>query len=172
MADQKVREMEPVETQIVEIMPPDVENLIYVVRNKQVMVDSDLAMLYQVETGALNRAVKRNIARFPEDFRFQLTKDEYENLKCQFGTSNGSGTENGYGGRRTLPYVFTEQGISMLASVLHSEVAINVTVRCPVLRQCRCNRHIHSVPYLLSQMLSHQRKLHSVLPVRFHYRKL
>lgn len=98
MADQKVREMEPVETQIVEIMPPDVENLIYVVRNKQVMVDSDLAMLYQVETGALNRAVKRNIARFPEDFRFQLTKDEYENLKCQFGTSNGSGTENGYGG--------------------------------------------------------------------------
>lgn len=109
MADQKVREMEPVETQIVEIMPPDVENLIYVVRNKQVMVDSDLAMLYQVETGALNRAVKRNIARFPEDFRFQLTKDEYENLKCQFGISNGSGTENGYGGRRTLPYVFTEQ---------------------------------------------------------------
>ena len=128
MADQKVREMEPVETQIVEIMPPDVENLIYVVRNKQVMVDSDLAMLYQVETGALNRAVKRNIARFPEDFRFQLTKDEYENLKCQFGTSNGSGTENGYGGRRTLPYVFTEQGISMLASVLHSDVAINVSI--------------------------------------------
>ena len=128
MADQKVREMEPVETQIVEIMPPDVENLIYVVRNKQVMVDSDLAMLYQVETGALNRAVKRNIARFPEDFRFQLTKDEYENLKCQFGTSNGRGTENGYGGRRTLPYVFTEQGISMLASVLHSEVAINVSI--------------------------------------------
>ena len=128
MADQKVREMEPVETQIVEIMPPDVENLIYVVRNKQVMVDSDLAMLYQVETGALNRAVKRNIVRFPEDFRFQLTKDEYENLKCQFGTSNGSGTENGYGGRRTLPYVFTEQGISMLASVLHSEVAINVSI--------------------------------------------
>ena len=128
MADQKAKEMESVETQIVEIMPPDVENLIYVVRNKQVMVDSDLAMLYQVETGALNRAVKRNIARFPEDFRFQLTKDEYENLKCQFGTSNGSGTENGYGGRRTLPYVFTEQGISMLASVLHSEVAINVSI--------------------------------------------
>ena len=81
MVDQKAKEMEPVETQTVEIMPPDIENLIYVVRNKQVMVDSDLAMLYQVETGALNRAVKRNIARFPEDFRFQLTKDEYENLK-------------------------------------------------------------------------------------------
>ena len=60
--------------------------------------------------------------------RGNITKDEYENLKCQFGTSNGSGTENGYGGRRTLPYVFTEQGISMLASVLHSEVAINVSI--------------------------------------------
>ena len=87
MADQKVREMEPVETQIVEIMPPDVENLIYVVRNKQVMVDSDLAMLYQVETKALNRAVKRNIKRFPEDFCFQLTTEEAEFLKCQSGTS-------------------------------------------------------------------------------------
>ena len=87
MADQKVKEMEPVETQIVEIMPPDIENLIYVVRNKQVMVDSDLAMLYQVETKALNRAVKRNIKRFPEDFCFQLTTEETESLKCQSGTS-------------------------------------------------------------------------------------
>ena len=87
MADQKVKEMEPVETQIVEIMPPDIENLIYVVRNKQVMVDSDLAMLYQVETKALNRAVKRNIKRFPEDFCFQLTTEEAESLRCQSGTS-------------------------------------------------------------------------------------
>lgn len=78
MADQKAKEMEPVETQTVEIIPPDIENLIYMVRNKQVMVDSDLAMLYQVETGALNRAVKRNIARFPEDFRLQLTKDDFK----------------------------------------------------------------------------------------------
>lgn len=90
------------------------------------MIDSDLAMLYQVETGALNRAVKRNIKRFPDDFRFQLTVEEYENLKCQIGIS--SLNENGYGGRRTLPYVFTEQGISMLASVLHSDIAINVSV--------------------------------------------
>ena len=88
MADQKVREIEPVETQIVEIMPPDVENLIYVVRNKQVMVDSDLAKLYQVETKALNRAVKRNIKRFPEDFCFQLTTEEAIFLKCQSGTTN------------------------------------------------------------------------------------
>ena len=96
------------------------------IRDKQVMVDSDLAMLYQVETGALNRAVKRNIKRFPEDFRFQITTEEYENLKCQSGIS--SLNENGYGGRRTLPYVFTEQGISMLASVLHSDVAVNVSI--------------------------------------------
>lgn len=87
MADQKAKEMEPVETQVVEIMPPDIENLIYVIRNKQVMVDSDLAMLYQVETKALNRAVKRNIKRFPEDFCFQLTTEEAESLRCQSGTS-------------------------------------------------------------------------------------
>lgn len=83
MANLKAKEMKPAETQIVEIMSPDIENLIYVVRNKQVMVDSDLAMLYQVETKALNRAVKRNIKRFPEDFCFQLTTEETESLKCQ-----------------------------------------------------------------------------------------
>lgn len=87
LANQKAKEMKPAETQIVEIMSPDIENLIYVVRNKQVMVDSDLAMLYQVETKALNRAVKRNIKRFPEDFCFQLTTEETESLKCQSGTS-------------------------------------------------------------------------------------
>ena len=115
-----------IETPVVEIVQPAIEKLIYVIRDKQVMIDSDLAMLYQVETGALNRAVKRNIKRFPDDFRFQLTVEEYENLKCQSGIS--SLNENGYGGRRTLPYVFTEQGISMLASVLHSDIAINVSI--------------------------------------------
>lgn len=110
----------------VESVQSDIRNSIYVIRNQQVMIDSDLAILYQVETGALNRAVKRNINRFPEDFRFQLTAEEYENLKCQIGIS--SLDENGYGGRRTLPYVFTEQGISMLASVLHSEMAVNVSI--------------------------------------------
>lgn len=114
------------EVPAIEIVQPAIEKLIYVIRDKQVMVDSDLAMLYQVETGALNRAVKRNIKRFPEDFRFQLTVEEYENLKCQSGIS--SLNENGYGGRRTIPYVFTEQGISMLASVLHSDVAVNVSI--------------------------------------------
>ncbi|MBC5745698.1 ORF6N domain-containing protein [Lachnospiraceae bacterium MD308] len=115
-----------VEVPAIENVQPTIEKLIYIIRDKQVMVDSDLAMLYQVETGALNRAVKRNIKRFPEDFRFQLTAEEYENLKCQSGIS--SLNENGYGGRRTLPYVFTEQGISMLASVLHSDAAVNVSI--------------------------------------------
>lgn len=92
------------------------------------MLDSDLAVLYQVETGALNRAVKRNISRFPEDFRFQLTKEEYQNLRCQTCISSFAQDENNYGGRRILPYVFTEQGISMLASVLHSEVATKVSI--------------------------------------------
>ena len=115
-----------IETPVVEIVQPAIEKLIYVIRDKQIMIDSDLAMLYQVETGALNRAVKRNIKRFLDDFRFQLTVEEYENLKCQIGIS--SLNKNGYGGRRTLPYVFTEQGISMLASVLHSDIAINVSI--------------------------------------------
>ena len=113
---------------LVEITRPSIEKRIYVIRDKQVMLDSDLAVLYQVETGALNRAVKRNISRFPEDFRFQLTKEEYQNLRCQTGISSFAQDENNYGGRRTLPYVFTEQGISMLASVLHSEVAIKVSI--------------------------------------------
>lgn len=113
---------------LVEITRPSIEKMIYVIRDKQVMLDSDLAILYQVETGALNRAVKRNISRFPEDFRFQLTKEEYQNLRCQTGISSFAQDENNYGGRRTLSYVFTEQGISMLASVLHSEVAIKVSI--------------------------------------------
>ena len=129
MATQEKKEVllqHTAEIPVVEIVQPAIEKLIYVIRSKQVMIDSDLAILYQVETGALNRAVKRNIKRFPEDFSFQLTAEEYEILKCQSGISSAS--QNGYGGRRTLPYVFTEQGISMLASVLHSEVAINVSI--------------------------------------------
>ncbi len=104
----------------------NLQNLIYVVRGHQVMLDSDLAMLYQVETGALNRAVKRNADRFPEDFCFKLTKEEYENLICQIGIS--SFESKSHGGRRKLPYVFTEQGISMLSGVLRSNVAVKVSI--------------------------------------------
>ena len=100
-----------------------IQNLIYVIRGQRVMFDSDLAMLYEVETKALNRAVKRNLERFPEDFMFQLTKEEWENLRCQNGTSSSE-----HGGRRFMPYVFTEQGVSMLSSVLKSARAIQINV--------------------------------------------
>lgn len=120
--------MEDTMNDLDEIVQSSIENMVYVIRDKQVMLDSDLAVLYQVETGALNRAVKRNISRFPEDFRFQLTKEEYQNLKCQTGFASFDQEEKNYGGRRTLPYAFTEQGISMLASVLHSEVAVKVSI--------------------------------------------
>ena len=96
-----------------------IENMVYIIRNKQVMLDSDLALLYKVETKMLNRAVKRNLKRFPDDFCFQLTQEEYDVLWYQIGTAKSTDikkTDN-RGGRRTLPYVFTEQGISMLASL-------------------------------------------------------
>ena len=104
----------------------DIKSMIYVVRNQQVMIDSDLAMLYQVETKVFNQAVKRNAARFPENFRFQLSKDEYESLRSQFVTSKENEIKKG--GRRYLPYVFTEQGIAMLSAVLRSDVAIQVSI--------------------------------------------
>lgn len=86
------------------------------------MLDKDLAELYNVTTGVLNQAVKRNIARFPDDFMFQVTKEEFDNLISQFGTSS-------WGGRRKLPYAFTEQGVAMLSGVLHSERAITVNIQ-------------------------------------------
>ena len=102
-----------------------IENQIYTVRGQQVMLDSDLASIYQVETKVFNQAVKRNANRFPESFRFQLAQQEFDtiNLRSQIVTSSLN-----YGGRRYLPYVFTEQGIAMLASVLRSTVAIKVSI--------------------------------------------
>ncbi len=104
----------------------DIGSLVYVIRGKQVMLDSDLAMLYQVETKNLNQAATRNTDRFPEDFRFKITKEEFDDLRFQSGTSNEE--QGGRGGRRYYPYVYTEQGISMLASVLHSKVAVQVSI--------------------------------------------
>jgi hypothetical protein len=96
------------------------------------MLDVDLAALYGVEVGALNRAVKRNIERFPADFMFQLTAEEERNLRCQTGTSRASGSQSGissqHGGRRYRPYAFTEQGVAMLSSVLHSPRAVQVNI--------------------------------------------
>ena len=88
------------------------------------MLDSDLAQLYHIETGALNRQVKRNIERFPDDFCFQLSQQELDGLKCQIGRTN----IDGRGGRRTLPWVFTEQGISMLSSVIHTDISIRANI--------------------------------------------
>ena len=101
----------------------DIKNLIYVVRGQQVMLDSNLAMLYQVETKVFNQAVSRNVERFPKNFRFQLTKKEVNALRSQIATSNGRG------GRRYRPYMFTEQGIAMLSGVLRSDVAVKVSIR-------------------------------------------
>ena len=111
---------------VIEYKDEDIKNLIYTVRGKQVMLDSDVAMLYHYETKYINLAVRRNKERFPEDFCFQLTNVEAENLRLQFATS--SLTKENYGGRRTLPYVFTEQGIAMLSGLLRNDVAIKVSI--------------------------------------------
>lgn len=104
----------------------EIQNLIYTFRGKQVMIDSDLAELYKVTTGNLNKAMKRNLSRFPEHFCFQLTESEYENLRFQNGTSSSN---NNYGGRRYMPHVYTEQGIAMLSAVLKSDVAVEVSIK-------------------------------------------
>jgi len=98
-----------------------IENKIYLIRGQKVMIDADLAGLYGLATRDLNKAVSRNLERFPVDFMFQLNKSEYENLKFQFGTSS-------WGGRRKRPRAFTEQGIAMLSSVLNSQRAIQVNI--------------------------------------------
>ena len=129
----------------------NIESLLRIVRGQQVMLDSDLAMLYGVETKRLNEQVKRNLNRFPEDFMFQLTQDEAVRLRSQIATLNDEGmllrsqfatsnekdnplrpqfvTSNGRGGNRYLPYAFTRNGIAMLSSVLRSDTAVEVNIR-------------------------------------------
>jgi ORF6N domain len=109
---------------VTQLVPVErVERLIQLARGEKVLLDADLAKLYEVETKALNRAVRRNRSRFPPDFMFQLTVEEAVTLRCQIGTSKA-----GRGGRRYLPYAFTEQGVAMLSSVLRSERAVQVNV--------------------------------------------
>ena len=103
-----------------------IKKLIYEFRGQKVMLDSDLATLYGVETRVLNQAVSRNLLRFPKDFAFRLTKLEWEDLKSQIVISS---SESLHGGRRKLPYVFTEQGVAMLSSVLNSKEAIKANVQ-------------------------------------------
>ena len=106
----------------------NIKDLIYTIRGKQVMLDSDVAILYKTETKRINQTVKRNIERFPEKFCFKLTEQEFRNLKSQFVTSSLK-SENLYGGRRKLPLVFTEQGIAMLSGLLKSDIAIEVSIK-------------------------------------------
>lgn len=107
-----------------ELIPAEtILEMVRIFRGQKVMLDEDLAALYGVETKTLNRAVKRNLERFPEDFMFQLADEEWEILRFQIGTSKKSP-----GGRRYSPYVFTEQGVAMLSSVLNSERAIKVNI--------------------------------------------
>jgi hypothetical protein len=128
------------------ILPPDaIAPMVHWIRHEKIMLDSDLAMLYGVETGVLNRATKRNIERFPADFMFRLTDEEAAVLRCQIGISKPSPPEDNSsqtvtsstassqskdsrGGRRYLPYAFTEQGVAMLSSVLRSQRAIEVNI--------------------------------------------
>jgi hypothetical protein len=114
----------------------EIQKKIFTIRNEQVMLDSDLALFYGVETKVLNQAVKRNDVRFPKDFMFQLDEDEMEFLRCQFGTSKDESlrsqfvtSKNKRGGRRYLPYAFTEQGVAMLSAVLKSETAVKMSVQ-------------------------------------------
>ena len=102
-----------------------VQQKIYELRGQKVMLDFDLAALYQVTTGNLNKAVKRNIKRFPSDFMFQLTKEEFEKMKSDLIFQNGTSS---WGGTRKLPYAFTEQGLAMLSGVLNSDTAIEVNI--------------------------------------------
>lgn len=113
-----------------------VQSHIYTIRGQQVMIDRDLAFLYSVETRALNQAVKRNIERFPERYMFQLTKDEFNTLRSQIATSNNDwailksqNVISSWGGIRKMPYAFTEYGVTMLASVLKSKSAVDVSIR-------------------------------------------
>ncbi|MFL6228759.1 MAG: ORF6N domain-containing protein [Pyrinomonadaceae bacterium] len=102
-----------------------IERRIYLIRGEKVLLDADLAALYEVETKMLNRAVRRNIDRFPEDFMFQLTNEEMESLRCQIGTLKPTGRGRH---RKYLPYAFTEQGVAMLSSVLRSRRAVEVNI--------------------------------------------
>ncbi len=98
-----------------------IERKIFIIRGQKVIIDKDLAELYEIKTKEFNRSVKRNLVRFPTDFMFQLSIEELQNLRCHFGTSS-------WGGRRYLPYVFTEHGVAMLSAILKSEKAVEMSI--------------------------------------------
>lgn len=111
------------------VMEQKILNRIYVVRGEKIMLDRDLAELYNVETRVLNQSIKRNLKRFPKDFMFQLSEKEFKNLISQNVISSLPAGKAGWGGARKMPYGFTEQGVAMLSSILNSDVAIEVNIR-------------------------------------------
>jgi len=129
-----------------------IQAMICEIRGQRVMLDSDLAALYEVETFNLNKAVKRNIERFPDDFMFQLTKEEWESLIFQNGISSFR-----HGGRRSVPYAFTEQGVAMLASVLNSPKAVSVNIN--IMRTFVKLRHYAFSQAGTDEQISEMRKL-------------
>ncbi|MFM9423054.1 MAG: hypothetical protein RIR06_1515 [Bacteroidota bacterium] len=129
------------------LIKSEIDSRIFTIRGMQVMLDSDLAKLYNVETKVLNQAVKRNLERFPESFRFQLTEFEMQILRSQIVTSSEM-----HGGRRFFPYVFTEQGVAMLSAVLKSSVAVRVSIE--IIEAFVELRKSHSEVYLLSKRIA------------------
>ncbi len=128
-----------------------IERAILVLRGRRVLLDADLATLYEVETKTLVRAVTRNTARFPDDFMFQVSPQEFENLRYQFGTSSS------WGGRRHRPYAFTEQGVAMLASVLRSPRAVRVNIEI-VRAFVRLREFLHSNAELARKVAALEKK--------------
>ena len=147
----------------------NIENLIHVIRDKQVMLDRDLARLYGVETNRLNEQVKRNIERFPEDFMFQLTKEEFKCLRSQIATSNVKTIDltsqiaisNKRGGQRYMPYAFTENGVAMLSGILRSPQAVSMNIQ--IMRAFNAMRHfIASNTKISSHLAENDKKLEEV----------
>lgn len=153
-----------------------IQNRIYEIRGERVMLDRDLAALYETETKALNLAVKRNIKRFPKDFMFQLTKEEFDGLRFQIETLENADrplrlqneTSKGRGGTRYLPYAFTEQGVAMLSGILNSDKAINmniaimrafVEVRKILLKQSGLKEQLNEIKERLGE---HDMQLHQI----------
>lgn len=132
---------------------------IFLIRGQKVMLDADLAELYEVETKELNRAVKRNIERFPEDFMFQLSADEFDNLRFQSDTSNlrSQIVISSWGGARTPPYAFTEQGVAMLSGVLRSSRAIQVNIAPSCAPSCNYDKCCPPTPSFRANWLRWKR---------------
>ena len=140
-----------------------IENMIYEIRGKQVMLDSDLAKLYQCANGTkdINKAVKRHSDRFPEDFYFQLTEEEFSNLRFQAGTSN----LKEQGGRRYNPYVFTEQGVAMLATILRTSVAAEVSIkimRAFVIMRKYISSNLIEQKYINNLVMKHEEQINNI----------